>query len=54
LQSAKTNQSISGRIFLYRQSDMIQALARRWRSDKSVAIFARLNPMEFSVRVVKA
>jgi len=33
--------------------DMIQALAR-WRSDKSVAIYARLNPSEYSGWVVKA
>ena len=33
--------------------DMIQALAR-WRSDKSVAIYARLNPSEYSGWVSKA
>jgi len=33
--------------------DMIQALAR-WCSDKSVAIYARLNPSEYSGWVVKA
>jgi len=32
--------------------DMIQALAR-WRSDKSVAIYARLNPSEYSGWVTK-
>jgi hypothetical protein len=32
---------------------MIQALAR-WRSDKSVAIYARLNPSEYSGWVAKA
>ena len=33
--------------------DMIQALAR-WRSDRSVAIYARLNPSEYSGWVTKA
>ena len=33
--------------------DMIQALAR-WRSDKSVAIYARLNPTDHSGWVTKA
>jgi len=32
---------------------MIQALAR-WRSDRSVAIYARLNPSEYSGWVTKA
>jgi len=32
---------------------MIQALAR-WRSDKSVVIYARLNPLEYSGWVTKA
>ena len=33
--------------------DMIQALAR-WRSDKSVAIYARLNPNDYAGWVTKA
>ena len=33
--------------------DMIQALAR-WRSDKSVAIYARLNPEDYTSWVAKA
>jgi len=33
--------------------DMIQALAR-WRSDKSVAIYARLNPDDYASWVAKA
>ena len=33
--------------------DMIQALAR-WRSDKSVAIYARLNPEDYAGWVAKA
>ena len=33
--------------------DMIQALAR-WRSDKSVAIYARLNPDDYAAWVSKA
>ena len=32
---------------------MIQALAR-WRSDKSVAIYARLNPGDYTAWVAKA
>ena len=33
--------------------DMIQALAR-WRSDKSIAIYARLNPDDYAAWVAKA
>ena len=33
--------------------DMIQALAR-WRSDRSVAIYARLNPKDYAAWVAKA